>query len=174
MPGPRWPARPSRLVHHPVAQHANLRRLDLDDVAGLEPHRRIAMHAGAGRRPGPDQVARLERRERADVVDQPGEAPGQALGRVLLAQLAVDAGRDAQRLAGIELVGGHDPGAEAARLVEILALGDVQRAVAEPVAHAALVPEREAADHFERALARDVAALLADHQYDLALVVELV
>ena len=47
------------LVHHLVPQHADLRHLDLDHVAGLEPFRRVVVAAGAGRRAGPDQVAGL-------------------------------------------------------------------------------------------------------------------
>ena len=77
-----------------------------------------------------------------------------------------------QRLVGVEVGGGHDPGAEAAGAVEILALGDVERAMAQPIAHAALVAQRQPADQAECLLLRDVAAFLADHQHDLALVVE--
>src|SRR5262245_46430502 len=73
-----------RLVHHRVAQNADLRRRDLHHVTGLEPHRGTSVHAGAGRGSGPDQVAGLERREGADVVDQPGKAPGQTVGAVVL------------------------------------------------------------------------------------------
>ena len=87
------------------------------------------MNAGAGRSAGPDEIAGLECRESADVVDQPGKPPGQAIGRVLLPQLPVHARHHAQRFCRIELVGGHHPGTEAARLVEVLALRDIECAV---------------------------------------------
>src|SRR5215831_7467331 len=79
-----------------------------------------------------------------------------------------------QRLCGVELVGGHDPRTETAGLVEVLSLRDVQRAVAQPVAHAAFVAERDAADRGKGVLARDMPAFLADHQHDLTLVVEFI
>src|SRR5258708_22941520 len=79
-----------------------------------------------------------------------------------------------QRLCGIDLVRGHDPWTEAPGLVEVLALRDVQSAVAQPVPHAAFVTQRKTSDHGERRLAGDMAALLADHQHDLALVIEFV
>src|SRR6516164_7136732 len=164
----------SHLVRDLIAQHTDLRHLDFDHVAGLEPDRRVAVDAGTGRRSGPYQVARLECCKRADVVDQPGKAPGETVGAVVLAQVAVDARRQMQRLYRVELVCGHDPGADAARAVEILALRHVERTVAQPVAHAAFVAERDAADPCERTFARDVAPFPADHQHHLALVVELV
>src|SRR5215467_9041681 len=126
------------LVDHRIAQYADLRYPDSHHVAGLEPHRGISVHAGAGRGSGPDQIARLERRKSADVVDQPSEAPSQAVGAVVLPQFPVHARRQMQRLCRVELVGRHDPRTNAAGLVEILSLRDVQRAVAQPVAHAAL------------------------------------
>src|SRR5215510_1896923 len=46
----------SRLVHDRIAQHADLRHLDLDHVAGLEPFGRIVMAASASGRAGPDQI----------------------------------------------------------------------------------------------------------------------
>src|SRR5262249_17700518 len=70
--------------------------------------------------------------------------------------------------------GRDNPRAETAGLVEILSLRDVQRAVTQPVAHAAFVAERDAADPGKRVLARDMPAFLADHQHDLALVVEFI
>src|ERR1700730_1546935 len=103
------------------------------------------MDDGSGGRPGPDQVAGPERRKGADVVDQPREAPGQPVGAVLLPQLAVHTRHQMQRLGRIELVGGHDPWPDAAGAVKILALGDVERTVPQPVAHAALVAAGHAA-----------------------------
>src|SRR5437879_6304387 len=82
---------PLRLVDNAIAQRADLRHLHFHHVAGLEPQRRIAVHARACRRAGPDEIARLERGEGADVVDQPGKAPGETVSGVLLAQLAIDA-----------------------------------------------------------------------------------
>src|SRR6516162_464927 len=94
----------SRLIHHRVAQQADLRHLDLDHVAGLEPLRRRLMPAGSGGGAGPDEIARRQGGEGRDVVDEPGKAPGEAIGGVVLAQCPVDPGGQMQRFAGIELV----------------------------------------------------------------------
>src|ERR1700730_5154510 len=131
------------------------------------------MDAGSGGRPGPDQVAGPERRKGADVVDQPREAPGQPVGAVLLPRVPVHTRNHMQRLGRIELVGGHDPWPDAAGAVKILALGDVERTVPQPVAHAALVAQGQPADEGERALPRDMPPLFADHQDHFSFVVEL-
>ena len=57
--------------------------------------------------------------------------------------------------------------------VEILALGDVELAVAQPIADRAFVAQSKAGNHPERVFLRHVLALAADHHGDLALVVEL-
>ena len=60
---PHPPPRSSKLLrqHHRVAEHADALDLDLDDVARLQRHLRVARPADAGRRAGQDQVAGLER-----------------------------------------------------------------------------------------------------------------
>src|SRR4029077_4446608 len=68
---------------------------------------------------------------------------------------------------------GLDPRPVAPARVEVLALSDVELAVAEPVADRAFVAQRQAGDHFEGALLRHALALAADRHGDLAFVVEL-
>src|SRR5437667_6996279 len=77
-------------------------------------------------------------------------------------------------LFGIDFVWCYAPSAEAPRLVEVLALRDVQASVAQPVPHAAFVAQRKTSDHGQRRLAGYMAPLLPDHQHDLALIVEFV
>src|SRR5947199_9779035 len=79
-----------------------------------------------------------------------------------------------QRLCGIDFVCGHDPWAEAPRLVEVFALRDVQASVAQPVPHTAFVAQRKTSDHGQRRLAGYMAPLLPDQQHDHALIVEFV
>ena len=59
--------------------------------------------------------------------------------------------RDMQRLRKIDLVGGHQPGPDAAAGVPILALRHVEFAVPHPVADGALVAQRRARHIVERA-----------------------
>ena len=73
-----------------------------------------------------------------------------------------------------QLVGGHDVGAEAAGAVEVLAQRELAARLPLPVAHRAVVEAGVAGDHAERLLLRHVAALLADHDGELGLPVELV
>ena len=82
----------SGLVDHAVAQSPDAVGLDLDDIAGFEPARRIEAGAGAGRRARDDHVAGHQRGEGRDVVDQIAEGEDQPAGAVVLARLAVDAG----------------------------------------------------------------------------------
>src|SRR4051794_38421532 len=148
--------------NHAVAERADAGGLHLDNVAGLQPARRIEPRAGAGRRAGGYHVAGLQRREGRQVGDQSVERKHQALGGILLAHLAVDACDDIVGPARIGFIRGDDPRPDAAGAVEILALGDVEFAVVQPVARAALVAQGHAEDMRPGLLARDMTALLAD------------
>ena len=115
--------------------------------------------AGAGRRSGRDHVARPERGESREISDQKIEREHQPLGGVLLPHLAIDAGDDVVRAARIQLVRSDDPRPDAAGSVEVLALGDVELAMVQPVAHAALVAQGHAEDVRPGVLRRDVTTL---------------
>src|SRR5260370_19889659 len=65
------------LVDHAVAQHAYILGLDFDDIAGFQITRRIEPRAGAGRRSRDDDVARHQRGEGRDIVDEIAEAEDQ-------------------------------------------------------------------------------------------------
>jgi hypothetical protein len=71
-----------------------------------------------------------------------------------------------------DLVGGHHPRADAARVVEVLARGDLL-GVELPVPHAALVDDGVAGDVAQGVGLGDVATALADDDAQLALIVEL-
>src|SRR4051812_35993271 len=75
--------------------------------------------------------------------------------------------------ARIAFVRGDDPRPDAAGAVEVLALGDVELAVVQPVANTAFVAQRHAEDVVPCPRARDVPALLADNDHQLPLIVEL-
>ena len=107
------------------------------------------------RRAGGDDIAGLERHEGADIGDQFGKRLDHAGGGVVLRHFAVDLNSDVQRLGEIDLVGGHDPRADAAAGVPVLALRHVEFAVPHPVADGAFVAQRHAGHMIERrALAR--------------------
>src|SRR5690606_41501153 len=57
-----------RLIDDGIRERADAADLDLDDVSGLHPERRVAGGADAARRTGRDHVARLEPRERRAVL----------------------------------------------------------------------------------------------------------
>src|SRR4029077_5812057 len=143
-----------------VAEDTDAGGFHLDQIAGLQPARWIEPRARPGRGAGCDHVARLQRREGRKIGDQEIERKHQPLGGIVLAHLAVDAGDDIVRPARIAFVGTDDPRPDAAGAIEILALRDVELAVMQPVAHAALVAQRHAEDVVEGVLARDMAARL--------------
>src|SRR5882757_4654982 len=149
-------------VDDAVAQNSDTFGLDLDDIAGLQIARRIEPRPGAGRRAGDDDIAWHQRREGRDVVDEVAEAEDQPRGAVVLPDFAADA-RGQADIGDLRLTGvGHDPGPEAAGGIEILALGDVEFGVADPVADGALVAQRDGRDVVERGTLRNVATGLAD------------
>src|SRR5665213_4589512 len=97
------------LVADRVAEHADARDLDLDDVARHEPTRRLEARAGAGRRAGGDHIPGLQFGPSRDIGDERFEREDQALRRVVLTDFAVDASDDAQIIVALELVGGCEP-----------------------------------------------------------------
>src|SRR5688572_29217266 len=90
-----------------------------------------------------------------------------------MAKLAVHSRLDREFVNGVELVRGYDPRTDRAAAIEVLSLGDIELRVPHPVADGALVHQREACDVGKRLLSRDAPAALADHNYDLAFIVEL-
>src|ERR1700757_4379324 len=113
-------------VYHTIAQRADAFGLDLDDIAGLQVARRVEARTGAGRRARHDNVARDKRREGRNIADQIAEREDQPAGAIILPELAIDAGGQANignlSLACVR----NEPGTKAAAGVEILALRDVE------------------------------------------------
>src|SRR5690606_20405388 len=128
-----------------VGQATDVADLHLDDVAGLQEQRRVALEPHATRGAGDDDVARLQRREARDVVDQARDAEDK-LGRAgLLHHLAIEPGGQRQFLAVGDLAARDHPRPECAGPVEVLA-GCPLRGVLLPVPHRRIVVGRVAGD----------------------------
>ncbi len=133
--------------------------------------RRCPEDADARRRPGQDQVARLEREDRRDERDEPAHAEDQ-LGRVpVLEQLAVQPLHDPQPARVAELRHRHELRAERAERVEALRprpllVGALQ------VAGTDVVRAAVAGDEVERVVLVDAAAHPADLDRELGLGVD--
>src|SRR4029077_16191834 len=156
-----------------IAQLAYAVGFDFDDVTGLEVARRVTPCGGPRPRPRPADVAGYQRGEGRDIVDEVAEAEDQPSGAVVLPRLAVDARREPD-VRDLLLVGlGPEPRTEASGRVEILALRHIELGVPHPVADGAFIAQRDGGDVIERRAFLDVAAGLADHEHQFALVVEL-
>src|SRR3546814_10312179 len=68
---------------------------DLDDIPEAKPHRRISPRSCAGGGAGDDHVAGLERDEGRNVADQKAKAEDHPRRAVVLPQLAIDPGGEA-------------------------------------------------------------------------------
>ena len=112
----------------------------------------------------------FERHERRDVNDDVGEREDHVRRGVVLRDLAVLAHGQVQRLGQVDV--GCDPRADAAGGVEILTLGDVEFAVADPVADRAFVAQRHPGDDAERMILRHMLAFAADDDREFAFVIE--
>ena len=133
--------------------------------------RRLHRHADPAGRSRRDHVARLEREPGREVLDQREAVEDQVLRVRVLAQLVVHPGAQAQAVGIADLVGSRDPGPD--RAVRVERFPHRPRRNAElPVAHADVVHDQVAGDRLVRAGARDVAAAAADHEAELALVIE--
>src|SRR3954463_7056292 len=77
-----------------------------------------------------------------------------------------------QRLCGIDLVRRDHPRPETSGGIEVLALSDIELGVPRPLARGPFVAERVARDVLVRFFFRDPASFAADHQRDLAFIVE--
>ena len=97
----------------------------------------------------------FERHEGRDIRQDVDEAEDHVIGGVVLRHLAVDLAGDVQRLGQIDV--GRHPRADAAGRIPCLALGDVEAAVADPVADGALVAHGDAGDILQRAVLRECA-----------------
>ena len=153
-------------------QAPELRARDDDLVAGLQPDARLAGAADAGRRPGGDDVAGLERHQRREVGEQLGDREDEVRGRRLLHPLAVEVERDPDRVGGPGLVGGDDRRAAGRAAVEHLARHPLRRRELE-VARREVVEQRVAGDVGDRVRLGDVLRAGADDERDLGLVVDL-
>ena len=155
-----------------VAEQAHAFDLDLDLVARAQEPWRRAREADAGRGPGGDDVADLERHERrqerhdlAHIEDHLGR--GGALHR-----FAVHARLEAQALEVIDLVEQHELGAARCESVDRLACGPLRRLHLQ-VAGADVVERHDAGHGIERIRARDATAAASDDDRQLALEVQL-
>src|SRR6476661_3153793 len=81
------------IIDHRVAQDADARYLDLDDISGYEITRRIQACAGAAGRSAQNHVARLQRTEGRQVADQIRNLEQHAVTGVVLPLLTVYARR---------------------------------------------------------------------------------
>ena len=167
------PAMTRGFVDHAISQQADAVGFDLDHIARHKIARRIEPCAGAGRRSRDDDVARHQRGEGRDVVDQIAEAENQPAGAVILAQFAVDP-RGEPDVGDLRFIGvGYQPWPEAAGRVEILALRHVELGVADPIADGAFVAQCDGRDVIQCSAFRDMPPGFADDQNDFAFVVEL-
>src|SRR5438067_11577950 len=142
-------------------------------VAWPEEFRRLEAGADAGRRPGRDHVARIERHEMADIADDVVDPEDQIGGVAVLPPLAIDLGPQRQ-LAGVgHLVGGDQPRADRAEGVGALALGPLPAALELKFTLGDVIDEAIAGDVLWRVVHRDVARLGADHDAELDLVIGL-
>ena len=154
-----------------VRERADAVDLDRDLVAGLQQPLRVAEDADAGRRPGEDQVARLEGRRLRRVADDLVDPEDQVRRRRVLHDVAVQDRADPERVR-IADVGGRDERADRAERVRRLAARPL--AVAElEVARGDVVRDDVAGDRLERVLLRDALHGRADHDAELGLVVAL-
>ena len=133
--------------------------------------KRLAHGADPGRCTGGDHVAGLERERLREVGDLLKAAVDHLARVAVLAQLVVDPGLDLKRVRVAELVGGDDPRTERTVGIEGLAHRHRRRAQL-PVADGDVVGDRVAGDHLVRAVLGNVATARADHDRQLALVVE--
>src|SRR5260221_1840343 len=162
-----------RLVLDQVAEDADLLDLDLDRVAMFHPYGRLAGVADAGGRAHDKEIAGLERQAFGQQGDRLGDRDEHVAGIGALHDLTIETRLDGKaRRARRQLVGGDEPGPEAAGLVEILADRPL-RGLALVVAHAAVVEAGIARDTVERLVLGDMARRAADHGNEFGLVIEL-
>src|SRR3546814_4930275 len=122
---------------------------------------------------GDDHVAGLERDEGRNVADQKAKAEDHPRRAVVLPQLAIDSGGEAD-VGDLALVVKRDqPWSHRAARVEVLALRHVELAVAQPIANRSLVAQRNRSDMAERIALVDMSAGFADHENQLAFIVEI-
>src|SRR5947209_13799308 len=111
----------------PVAEHADLVDLQLDNIAGREVPTLLQPAAGTyGTRA--EHLARVERLALGDEGDDIGEGVVHGRARAPTPLLSVDPGHHGEGLWVAALVGGDDPGAEDVAGVEVLPLGRAELA----------------------------------------------
>src|SRR5690606_13245025 len=87
-----------RLFADGIREQADAVHLDLDDIAGAEPARRLLRHADAERRAGEDDGAGTERGAPAQERDDLGNGKNHVGRRRLLDDLAVEASAEGEGL----------------------------------------------------------------------------
>ena len=119
-----FPARSDRPLffgNHGIAERAQVIDLDLDDIARLEPDRRLARHADARGRAGEDQVARLQGENSREISDQLVDLEDELAGARVLHGLAIQPQADAEVVGVGNLVGRDQLGTDRREGVERLA-----------------------------------------------------
>jgi hypothetical protein len=86
----------SPITYHLVLQDADPVDLHPDGISRLEPDLRLHPEPDAGRRPGGDDVAGLQRELLGQEGDDRRDVEDQRVGVAVLAELAVDPGPDAE------------------------------------------------------------------------------
>src|SRR5437764_1362376 len=142
-------------------------------VAWPEEFRRLEAGADAGRRPGRDHVARIERHEMADIADDVVDAKDQVGSVAVLPPLAIDLGPQLQLARVGHLVGGDQPRPHWAEGVAALALGPLAAALELVFALGDVIDDAIAGDVLGRVMYRDIERLRADDDAELDLVIGL-
>src|SRR3954466_3796157 len=143
-----------------------------DDVARLEPHRRLHAERDTGRRSGRDDVTRLEHEKLRAVPDDVLDIEDHRLRVAALALLAVHVEPHVELLDVGDLVLGDEPRSERAEGLAALALGPLAAALGLEVAFRDVVANAITRDDIERVLLGQVAPARTDHDCDLTLVIE--
>ena len=163
-------ARTSARPDDSLALHPETGDAEFDDVAGLEEHRRLQPHAHAGRRPGVDQVTRLQHQELAQVVHQEQRVEDHQRGAAALPPDAVDVQPQVEPADVRELVGGDQPGPARIKRLGGLALAPLPAPLGLEGAFADVVDDDVAGDGRRRiGRARKVRGAASDHdaEFDL-------
>src|SRR5580700_2238428 len=168
---PPFPAAEVGLLgYDAVADRADALDGDLDDVAWLQPYRRLPREADAAGRPGSDHVTGPEEGERGKELDRAGDIDDHLGGACRLHDLAVQRRREGG-VGHVGLIGGDEFGADRHRALEVLASGPLRRRPL-PVTRRGVIEHDVAGDRVECLIGVDVPAAGPDDQAELALVVE--
>src|SRR3984885_13706230 len=160
------------IIHHRVPQNSYTRDFNFDHIPRREIAWWVEARAGAAGRAAKNHVARLERAESRQVADQMGNREQHAVTGVVLALFSIHASRYPQGRR-THLVSRHDVRADRTRAIEVLPLRHVKFRVTQPIADRPLVAAGVAEHRREGRFRLDPAAARADHNDNLALIIEL-